>query len=1429
MVLAREYYRYELYGIFGIIGSHRANIIVTKNEVITSNGVHAVRWDLRTGTKKGYYMGNRHEICLIRQGFISNYIAVAYCNGSINFFRNNAEPSFNVNGHKSIITALNFNYNDSVLASGGQDTFIILWDIVGECGIIKLKGHKGAITQLRFSKNGNILFSSSKDCQIKVWDAVNYFCNYSIVADISEIWNFVYIENFNILVSFSNEILKLWKYNEGKLEEAGKLEIMSKGNGTSLNMDRDEKMLFVHSNGKMIEIFNILNETQFKKKKRKFKSNKCHEPLIFSRREPIMFPHKVCQFDIQTDSNLEIKLYVLSKSNYVSSVSFSKETCDFNHHFKLYGHRSEARRVKFYKNDIISMAQNSIKVWNKETLMYTKKVACKFATCFAILKGGNYVLVSTKLGLLEILNFATEECVYSSRCHNGPVSSIVSFGSSNFISFSHDKSVKCWELLISENDDITLNQIRTLELQKSIIFGNISKDKKYIAVALDDNNLKIFYTDSLKLYLTMYRHTLPINCVDFSFDSRILISASQDRRVNVWGMDFGDCRRSIVAHEDSVMVCRFVGKTTRFFSAGRDNIVKQWDADTFECIQIFKGHFGPVWSIDVDLSGKWVVSTSHDGSLHVWNETTEILSIKDEEEKKRNEDEEDEINKENFFDVPGESYETIFNIASRKSIETVRNAETLIDSLDIFIKNGIDAFKNEASIKQYGTDNIMDYIVTCFGNIKPAYMYESLLSIPFSPYGLLILELLPNLIKNCCDKELAIKGILFLIRMNQHEIVNKKSNIALIENAKLHITKILHTRWNSYSFNLRTIEMLKEAYQDRTNTICDIEVENVKLKRKKRKLLSIEKIDLTSVTEVEKKPQPRKIYLVTCIMLIVFLIAVSVQYSFLYVATSSNSTSIVLTYLKNFENMIENKYNLSCVLDSNTKLKNNKISLNDKYLTQMQENVVAIIIIILGLLILFDITNKKFFYMARLKIRFGHYFNTPNVKFSFCKNLNRSKIISIIPIIICIIVIIYTISINLILKKYYNFVSLVGYCVFLLLLFLKSHSRKDINIVTIFWGISLQFLIAIFLTKGNSFLQDIGDRLTLVIEFTKEGSRMVFGSYNEHYFAFLILPVIITFSAIFSICTYMNIIQYFVSKIASLMRNTMQISGEEATVAVANVFLGMTESPLIVNHSLAYLSLSQIHLIMTVGFSTIAGSIMIVYVSFGMSAAHLITASVTSIPASIIASKILYPDDKQTKSEIISKSCRKDSLQSRKKMEKPNGIFDAITIGAENALKMIFGIATALIAFISILALFNHLFLWTTKRIIGIQVKIETLFSYAFYPISLLMGIDIKDGLLAGRLIGLKIFLNEFIAFQKLGCAIQNPNISISPKSLNIMTYALCGFANLGSMGIFISALSSLHPQRRKDFSKLALECMLAGNIACFMTACIAGYIDWTN
>ncbi len=408
-------------------------------------------------------------------------------------------------------------------------------------------------------------------------------------------------------------------------------------------------------------------------------------------------------------------------------------------------------------------------------------------------------------------------------------------------------------------------------------------------------------------------------------------------------------------------------------------------------------------------------------------------------------------------------------------------------------------------------------------------------------------------------------------------------------------------------------------------------------------------------------------------------------------------------------------------------------------------------------------------------------------------------------------------------------ISFFGIFVLLGIAWLFSKHKKKINWKTIGVGVLMQFVFALIILKtspGKTFFQFMNDVIIKLLSFSDEGAKFLFGSLINNdslgfIFAFQVLPTIIFFSSLMSVLYYLGIIQKFMVFFAKIMAKFMGISGAESLSASANIFVGQTEAPLVIKPYVSSMTQSELLAIMTGGMATIAGGVMAAYVGILKDflpniAGHLLAASIMSAPAALVMAKMILPETGVPKTMGIVKM----HLQ----IDDAN-VIDAAANGAILGLKLALNVAACLIAFMSLLALANFLVGYAGDFVGFGSLSLEKILSWIFMPLAWIMGVPSGEVLHVSNWMGQKTILNEFVAYFNMATFLkENPGL-LSERSITIASYALCGFSNLLSIAIQIGGIGGIAPDRRHDLAKLGLYAVLAGSLACFLTATFAGML----
>ncbi|NNJ55628.1 MAG: NupC/NupG family nucleoside CNT transporter [Bacteroidia bacterium] len=435
--------------------------------------------------------------------------------------------------------------------------------------------------------------------------------------------------------------------------------------------------------------------------------------------------------------------------------------------------------------------------------------------------------------------------------------------------------------------------------------------------------------------------------------------------------------------------------------------------------------------------------------------------------------------------------------------------------------------------------------------------------------------------------------------------------------------------------------------------------------------------------------------------------------------------------------------------------------------------------------------------------------------------------------------------------------GLLGLLILVLIAFVLSKSRKNVNWKLVGSGLVIQLVLAFLVFQVPivaSIFEVLAGFFTKLLSFTDAGSEFIFGKWPDvaqlfafgqegkvehtigYVFAFKVLPTVVFFSALTSLLYYLGILQKVVFGFAWILSKTMKLSGAESLAAAANIFVGQTEAPLVVKPYIAKMTNSEILCLMTGGMATIAGGVFAAFIGFlggddplqqQEFAKHLLTASILSAPAAIVFAKILLPEQEQVNKELdIDKS------------KIGSGPLEAISVGTTEGIKLAVNVAGMILVFLAFIAMINYFLFDIIGHYSGLNaviadgtiykgLNLQMILGYIFAPLAWVIGIEPQDIVISGQLLGEKTVINEFIAYLSLkGLIAQNATDGspiIMERSVVILTYALCGFSNFASIGIQIGGISTIAPNQRGTLAKLGMRALIGGTLACLMTATIAG------
>lgn len=399
--------------------------------------------------------------------------------------------------------------------------------------------------------------------------------------------------------------------------------------------------------------------------------------------------------------------------------------------------------------------------------------------------------------------------------------------------------------------------------------------------------------------------------------------------------------------------------------------------------------------------------------------------------------------------------------------------------------------------------------------------------------------------------------------------------------------------------------------------------------------------------------------------------------------------------------------------------------------------------------------------------------------------------------------------------------GIFGLLVVLGIAFLLSNNKKKIKLRTVLVGLAIQLTFAFIVLKwplGRAALQKLTDAVNAIITYANEGIDFLFGglytpqSGITFVFVFNVLSVVIFFSALISVLYYLGIMQFIIKYIGGALAKLLQTRKAESFSATANIFVGQTEAPLVIKPYIANMTQSELFAVMVCGLASVSGSVLIGYSLLGVPLEYLLAASLMSAPAGLVMAKIVFPETEPN---------NEDEAFEVVADEESTNVIDAAANGASVGLQLALNIGAMLLAFIALIALVNGILGFIGGWVGLDNLTLELILGYIFAPLSFVIGVPWDEALIAGNFIGQKLILNEFVAYSAFAPEIPN----LSDKTVAVISFALCGFANVSSLGILLGGLGKLAPTRRSDIAKMGVKAVIAGALASCLSAAIAGML----
>eukprot|EP00941_MAST-03F_sp_MAST-3F-sp1_P004557 g4557.t1 len=540
-------------------------------------------------------------------------------------------------------------------------------------------------------------------------------------------------------------------------------------------------------------------------------------------------------------SNNTLQMYLVKQNAGSSSATDKtiKKPYSKSSSLELQGHRGGIRSISLSHDDTLALttSKETAKIWRTGNatgdelgLECIRTLDAGYGLCSSFVRGDKHVVVGTKDGMLRLFSLASGDIIFDVDAHEGSIWALaMKPNGSGFATGSADKTVKFWDFELDENDNLQFAHVRTLKMNDEVMCLRFSHAKEaerlLIAIALLDCTVKIFYDDTLKFSLSLYGHKLPVMAIDISSDDTTIITGSADKNVKIWGLDFGDCHKSIFAHADSIMSLRFIRGTHQFFTTGKDGLVKYWDGDTYDLIQELKGHVEAAWCSVLSHDGDFLLTGGEDMSLRLWTRSQDQVFLEEEEELRMEEIFEAEIddhtrNPEELAGTAGTAEKNESTLASLQSKESLKASERIIEALDL-----ADAEKKRENETPKAKPNVQllglgptAYVMRSLRMVKSQDLEQALLVMPFFTIQRLF-NYLVEFARLGMQPELTTKCVTFLLTIHHNAITSNRTMEKVLRELNLYLSASLREHQDCIGHNIASLKLLQRRMKDQKATV----------------------------------------------------------------------------------------------------------------------------------------------------------------------------------------------------------------------------------------------------------------------------------------------------------------------------------------------------------------------------------------------------------------------------------------------------------------------------------------------------------------------------------------------------------------------------------------------------------------------------------
>jgi U3 small nucleolar RNA-associated protein 12 len=792
-------------------------------------------------------------------------------------------------GHKNEVTSLAFLPEQDSLLSCGKDACIRVWNLTSQHCTQVVTMHRGEIWSMDLSMDGRCLVTGSLDEQLLCFRVKTAE---EMESETDEQKKLELLEHSGTLVRRMQSRIQQLQFDRKGVSQGRTSLGQSPEKDHQSAQQQKSKYFGVLGAGKVFELYKIRTAKEtLKKTKRKLKRKRekqqqqqnelelvgaeggeggeqqSVEPTLadeFNLETTISVKHKIKSFYLTYSRTGKLRIVLALASNSVEVYEINPgDGSDKSESLRIHsldsqGHRGDVRALSISNDNsmILSCSYNGIKVWNANSGNCLRTCAGGYGLSCTFVVGDKYACVGTKSGDIEVYDISFGGKIQVIDAHEQAVWSIRALpDSSGLLSVSGDGNIKFWEYgMVRDNDNeedgqggnngesgtkaLTLEHKRSLKMPDDVLCVAIDNNGKYIAIGMIDTSLKIFFADTLKFYLSLYGHKLPVLCCDISSDGTLLASGSADKNLKIWGMDFGDCHKSLFAHTDSVTQVKFVPKTHYLFTSGKDGLLKYWDADKFELLLELKAHHSEIWTLAVSSGGEYCVTGSHDTSIRRWERTEEAFFLEEEKEKRletmfdtalddNNDNRGDPSNSNNA----NNQEDGVSSAVGKKNQQTVSAADSAIDALDIASHEMERLEEHEQQAKQSGKSSAKfvsnplllgmeprAYVYKTLKRIKSSDLEQALILLPFND-AVKVLSFCEVWLLDPMESEFTCKIIMTLVRIHLDQIQMTHSIKPLLTNLQKLMKPSLKKIKSLLGTNKAAMSFLKSSNADNSKAM----------------------------------------------------------------------------------------------------------------------------------------------------------------------------------------------------------------------------------------------------------------------------------------------------------------------------------------------------------------------------------------------------------------------------------------------------------------------------------------------------------------------------------------------------------------------------------------------------------------------------------